>query len=574
MMPNPSTSTWRERLNRRRLLSAAAAGGAALAAGCATQRTSKPPTSATTSSGQLTSGKPQPGGTFTTWLVTGNLPSLDPQQTPSAWTMDSAGAVMSRVLRFQTGPDPQTGQDRNVEGDLGLSVESPDGITWTAKLRPGVKFHNVPPVNGHAVESEDVKATFMRALDQPKNPYRGFLSGIIDPSQIETPAPDTVVFKLRYPYSPFRKTLASTNYGWIFPREAQAGAYDPAKQMIGSGPFLFDHFTPDVEIAFRKNPDWFETGRPYIDTLKYPVITDSAQQGAQFTGGHLDSLQPPANDVVTLKQRNPKAVDVVSHPGSLGILWFQLGDPASPWLDIRLRRALSMAIDREALGKSVFANDYDIAFNLGASFGKWALSMSDLPADTAQYYKYNPAEAKKLIEAAGVPNLTIKFGYPQPIPIVNLVQAVETVNSMLQAVGLKTTLVPLDYTSVFLNGGKGVRYGYVANDMIVYTGMEGANDVDDYMSNYFSSKSTSNEEHLSDAALDAMIAKARTVLNEDDRLKAYKDIQLYIADKMYTVAGLPQSRIHTLMQPWVRNFQYSATAGIAVESYAKVWIEK
>jgi len=559
----------RNRFTRRRVLSSAMAGIAAASAACGQSQRPKQ-----TGGAQAPSGQPQTGGSLTSWLVTGNLPSLDPQQTPSAWTMYSCGAVLSRILRFQTGQDTKIGEDRNVEGDLGASVESPDAITWTVKLRPDAKFHNVAPVDGHAVEAEDVKASFTRAFGQAKNPFRGFLGTIMDPSQIEAPARDTVVFKLKYPYSPFRKALASTNYGWIFPREALAGDYDPATLMIGSGPFLFDHLTPDVEVAFRRNAAWFEKGRPYLDTLRYPIIPDSAQRSAQFSGGHLDILQAPINDLETLKQRTPKLVDVISHPSSLGCIWFQLGNSDSPWLDVRLRRALSMAIDREALGKAVFANDYDVAFNLGASFGRWALSPSELPPDMAQYYKYNPAEAKKLIEAAGAGGMSVKFGYPQPIPIVGLKEAVETVNAMIQAVGLKTTLVPLDYTSVFLNGGKGVRYGYGPNDTIVYTGMEGANDVDDYMYNYFGSKSTSNEEHVSDDALDSMIAKARTVLNEDDRLKAYKAIQLYVADKMYTVAGLPQPRLHTLLQPGVQGYNHSPTAGIAVETYSKLWTNK
>jgi peptide/nickel transport system substrate-binding protein len=570
-MPTRSLSPRRTPLTRRRLLASALAGTALAAAGCGGTSQSKRPAG---SSEPATGGTPRTGGTLTTWNVTGNLPSLDPQQTPSTWTMHSVGAVMSRVLRFKSGSDPAVAENRDLENDLGVSVESPDGITWTVKLRTDAKFQDVAPVNGHAVEAEDVKATFVRAFAQPKNPFRGFLSTVMDPSQIETPAKDTVVFRLKYPYSPFRKGLASTNYGWIFPREALNDGYDATKQVIGSGPFLFDHYTPDVEVAFRRNPNWFEKGRPYVDGLSYPVISDTAQQGAQFTGGHLDILQPPINDVPSLVQRNPKALNISTHPTSLGCVWFQLGNSDSPWLDIRLRRALSLAIDRETLGKTVFANDYDIAFNLGASFGKWALSIKDLPPGVAQYYKYDPAEAKKLLDAAGAGGMSVKFGYPQPIPIVNLVKAVETVNAMLQAVGLKTTLVPLDYTSVFLNAGKGVRYGYGPNDMIVYTGMEGANDVDDYMYNYFGSKSTSNEERINDPTLDAMIDKARTVLNEDERVKAYKDIQLYIVDKMYTVAGLPQSRVHTLVQPWVQNFQFGVPAGVATESYAKLWIAK
>ena len=92
------------------------------------------------------------------------------------------------------------------------------------------------------------------------------------------------------------------------PREAVAGAYDPAKKIIGSGPFLFDSYTPDVAIVFKKNPDYFEKGQPYVDAVKATIVPDAAQRMAQFTGGHLDWLNVAStNDVPTMTQSNPKA---------------------------------------------------------------------------------------------------------------------------------------------------------------------------------------------------------------------------------------------------------------------------
>jgi peptide/nickel transport system substrate-binding protein len=563
----------RRYLRRRSLLSAGLAGSAGMmitALGC---RQKGGPAPAGTAAGGG-SGTPRPGGSFTA-LLGGNPPTLDPQQTSSDFSFPIASAVMSRILRFRTGPDVKTGLDHLTEPDLAVSVESPDAMTWTVKLRSDAKFHDVPPVNGHGVEAEDVKATYVRALSQPKNPYRGLLGAYMDTGQIETPAKDTVVFKLKYPYSPFRAALASGSYAWIFPREALSGDYDTTKQVIGSGPFLFDHYTPDVEVAFRKNQDWFEKGRPLVDSLRLAIIPDFSQQEAQFSGGHLDTFLVPRNpDIPTMRQQNPKAVDVVTPPSSLGSVWFQLGNPDSPWLDIRLRQAVSMAIDRDTIGKTIFGGDYDIAFNLGANFGKWALQVSDLPPATAQNYHYDPTEAKKLIAAAGAANMgPIKLGYATPISNVNTQQIVETVNSMLQAVGFKTSIVTLDYTTVWLNGGKGVRYGNKPNDMLVLSGMETGNDADDYMYNYFGSQAP-NPSRLNDPALDALILKARSVIAEEERVKAYKQVQLYIAEKVYTASGIPQGRRHQMVQPWVQNFQYSAAQAAPAESFTKLWIAK
>ena len=119
-----------------------------------------------------------------------------------------------------------------------------------------------------------MKQSFLRAIDA-KNPNGGSLD-MIDGNGIQTPSSDTVIFKLKYPFAALPSLLGVPLYGWILPREAVAGAYDPAKQMIGSGPFIFDSYAPDIAISFKRNPDWFEKGRPYIDGLRLAIIPDAA----------------------------------------------------------------------------------------------------------------------------------------------------------------------------------------------------------------------------------------------------------------------------------------------------------
>src|SRR5690348_7662097 len=141
------------------------------------------------SGGQAADEKPQLGGTVT-WFDQNNPPTLDPQATSSVTTMQSVSFSLSRLLRFKSVKDPQQSYNQDTEPDLATSVESPDGVTWTVKLRPNAKFHNIPPVSGHAVEAEDIKATFVRGLN-PKNPNSASLS-MMDAGQIETPDKSTV----------------------------------------------------------------------------------------------------------------------------------------------------------------------------------------------------------------------------------------------------------------------------------------------------------------------------------------------------------------------------------------------
>jgi peptide/nickel transport system substrate-binding protein len=564
---------WKQRMQRplsRRgaigMGAAVSAGGALLAVGCGTSRKN----SGVSSPAPSSASQPQPGGTLQYSDISN--PTLDPHTNGRYFTMKAVGGVMSRLLRYKTGVDPKVADAHDVEPDLALSVESPDALTWTARLRPDARFHNVAPVNGHAVEAEDIKATFVRALNEPKNVNRASLD-MIDPAAIETPDKSTVVFKLKFAYASFAHTLASPTYSWIFPREAASGGYNPEKTIIGSGPFLFDSFTPDVALTYKRNPEWFGKPQPFVDGVHHAIITDTSAALAQFSSGHLDYLEPAPNDVDTLKKNVPQASVVAQSPGPGSWVFGQLGDPSSPWQDVRLRRAVSMAIDRDALGATAWANKFVIQGMASRYLGKWALQIEDMPADTAQYFKYNPAESKKLLEASGYKDFPFKFvftnnGYAPPFNTVN-----ETINSMLNAAGFKTTLVTIDYQNQYVGGGKGYRYGQFPKDSLVAGLWVGPDDIDQTIFDYYHAKSTNKNTGLNDPTVTAMIDRARQIVNENDRVKAYRDIQQYLADKMYLVVGLPYAPQYKAVQPRVQSYQNSDTYGLYTEAFAKLWLK-
>jgi peptide/nickel transport system substrate-binding protein len=563
---------WRERITRRRLLAGAAAGGAGLAgatlAACGGKVAILPSTSS--SGGQAAAaGPPQQGGTVNVYYKA-NMP-LDPQKV-SANPQRAVGGVYSRILRFKTGLDAKTIEDHGVENDLAASLEVPDASTWTIKLRPDVKFQNIAPINGRAFGAEDVKATFTRAVDPATaSPNRGTLS-MIDPSQIQTPDDHTITFKLAYPYGPFSRILASAVYSWILPREVLTGAYDPSKQVIGTGPYLLDAATPDVAYTYKRNPDWFEQGLPHTDAVKIAIITDSNTQLAQFSGGNLDELvvdNPFSLD--TVKRQNPKATIQQIDYSSASPLYFQLGDPTSQFLDIRVRRAFSMAIDREAITKSVYNGQADTQVYVPGYMGKWCLWVKDLPASLQPYYQYNPAEAKKLLQAAGATNLQLQVGYSAPGTPASL-STVQILANGLNAVGVKTVLAPYDYNKDFVDSGHGIRQGFFPKDYIGFLGIAPYEDPDFWLFTYFHSKSTENQERLNDPKMDAMIDHERTLINDDERLKAVRDALTYLAEQMYVVPT-PGGPEWVAVQPRVQNYQWSSTIGIVTETYAKLWLK-
>ena len=524
---------------------------------------------------QETNAKPVYGGTLNI-PAAANPPTLDPQTTTSSLTMTIMSGVMSRLLAHKPAWDPNDSNNNAIDPDLASSAESPDAVTWTLKLQPQAKFQNVAPVSGHPVQAEDVKVTFTRAL-QSSNPNSGGL-GMIDPTQIQSPAPDTVVFKLKYPYAPFPHLLSSTIHSWIFPREVATGGYDPTKVVIGSGPFLLDSYTPDVATGFKKNPTYFVSGKPYVDEVKAAIIPDAAQRYAQFTSGHLDLLTTvPVNDLPTLRSQNPSAEVLTNWDPGDGQVYFQLGAVNSPFQDIRARRGVSMAIQRDAIGKTLYNNQFSPNFNVPFYWGRWALTMDQLPADAQQYYNYDPAKAKQLLSAAGVTASAVdKLLYPTPYPTDPSGRTeAETVSSMInQSLDWKVNLTLINYNTDWIAAGKGVRQGNFPGSSMVFAWYESRVHPDVYLFDFWDSQSTSNQSALKDPQLDSLISKARAQTNDDQAISAYLDVQKYIAQNMYSAAGNPSGVMYSMNAPAVHNYLFGDQGGLLRTQCSNIWLTR
>ena len=547
-------SFWRQQRHPRRVVLRAAAlgfvglSGTTLLACAPNKKSSTGPATAS----QPAAGPPRSGGTFETY-ASANPDVLDPQGGATGPSIATIFSVYSSLFRFRTGTDPKTALNWEPVSDLAQSSESSDGQTWTIKLRPDAAFQNIPPVNGHAVAAEDIKATFVRTFSMPRSTAHSLLS-MIDPAQIETPAADTVVFKLRSAFAPFPSSLAGTA-GAILPREALAGAYDPAKTLIGSGPFMLDSFTPDVAIALKKNPNWYLRGQPYVDGVRITIIPDAAQQLAQFTAGHLDELYPAATSIATAKQNNPKATVVETPSSQSWVLLGHLDHPASPYSDLQVRQALSMAIDRNALGRAVYNNAYSNTAVLSAALGKWALAPDQL-GPASRYYQYNLSDAKKLVDRTPVAKQVSRLLYPTPFFGDQFNKLCQGAGPMLAAAGFPIETVQLDYEKDFIAGGKGARYGnypdgsLLASTQVVTGGPEAT------LNGIYRTGSVYNQMKFSDPKLDAMLDQMLGTLDAQARLAAVQQIQRYIAATVSPIP-LPCGVLYTMVQPRIQNYNFS-----------------
>ena len=315
-------------------------------------------------------------------------------------------------------------------------------------------------------------------------------------------------------------------------------------------------------------------GRPYVDSVRFAIIPDIAQQLAQFTSGHLDEVVVlDASNLATMKTNNPKALVLPIFPYNGGNnVYLPLGDPTSPFRDDRVRQAMSMAIDRDAIHHAVYFDRFSDTLFVRAGLGKWALHISQLDAETAPYYKYDQNKAKQLLQASGILNQQFKWTFGN-IESVAKNPPNGALLSMLTAAGLKFTSLVVDYQKDYIDSGHGMRQGYFNKDTVIYGGQQSFTEVDETPFSYFHSKSTQNEQMLKDPELDAIIDKERTQLKEDDRVKAALDIQRYMAKKVNSLNGGGPTAFQ-FVQPWVQNYALATNMDGGVGSYAKLWLTR
>jgi len=516
-------------------------------------------------------GTPKPGGTFT-WSDIGDTP-IDPTNNPTYRAQTISGFTYGRLLKFRTGPTPDVSFSYEVVPELAASHEfSSDGLQLTFKLNPAAKFINKAPVNGHAVEAADVKASFERFQTAPKNTNKAAFgtpqNKIVD--SIQTPDAKTVVVKLGRPYAPILNLFANPQYLWIMPRETDNG-FDPAKEAIGSGPWMIQTIEPDKAITLKRNPDYFQGGgKPFIDTVVRAVVPDTSQNIAQLQAGRLDVYGVPPQNKVEVARSNPKFQIVNIIPTTYSFISPQQR-ANSPFKDVRMRRALSLAVDRKSFYDLVYIEGMHITNAVPASMGKWWLNAQGADAGPgAQWFKHDPKAARDLLKAAGYENMPLRYIFTNNAYGDTFNQGAEAVAGMLKEAGFSAQIQIQDYLREYIDA-KGAFFG---NYEGVFFGLQTPfTDPHDYLFNMNHPNSARNHAGIDDPRLTAMIDDEEKTLNEPERLKKVHEIQRYWMDQMYYVP-MAVGYAYSFRQPWMKRYYYSGTYGTASEALEDAWIDK
>lgn len=345
---------------------------------------------------------PAKGGTLT-WGLSAEAGTLDCGGTDTFAVVQTVAPFYSLLLQVDLDNYPK------VKGDLAKSWDiSPDGLTYTFQLNEGVTFHDGSPLT-----SEDVKASYDRYRKPPEGVPSFRKASFSDIESIETPSPTTVVFKLKAPNPAMLLNLAGPN-GCIY--SAKKLAEDPKfpiTNVMGSGPFKFVEYVKGSHVAGIRNETYFKQGLPYLDGFKgvifsQPAALINALQGGQIMGEFRTIT--PANKK-TLEQAMGDKITIYESDWNTGlIVAFNTKKP--PFDDIRVRQALSMAIDR--FGASKGLRDISILRSVGgivrptAPFSAKPEDMKDLPGFSPDI-KAAREKAKALLKEAGQENLTFEL---------------------------------------------------------------------------------------------------------------------------------------------------------------------
>ena len=350
---------------------------------------------------------------------------------PIATFLVSWGAVGSQVFDGLIMRTP----DMKLVPGLATKWEFLDNNTKLRfTLREGVKFHNGEPFNAEAV-----KFTFDRLLGEEgkKGPQQSNYNAI---EKVVVVNANTVDFLLKNPDPVLLTKLAGYGAMIVPPKyiTEKGSAYFGANP-VGTGPFKFVDYKPKVSLSFERNASYWG-GAPKLDILVYRFITEPATQAAELQAGRIDvANQIPLAMIDTLKKDSKLAVQSMDGPVALAMRY---NTQRGIMKNKEVRKALTMAVDRDAIIKSILLGHAKPI----ASF-QGALSFGNDPA--LKPLPFNPAQAKAMLAKAGVkPGTQIQIDFRGSDS--NFREVAQAVASYLQGVGIVASLKPYD-TNVLLN---------------------------------------------------------------------------------------------------------------------------
>ena len=463
---------------------------------------------------------------------------IDPHIVTAFSSMRRLDLMYNRLVRL----------DNNlvVVPDLAESWDIPNNLTYVFHLRKGVKFHN-----GREMTADDVQYSLQRVLD-PKtaSPGASYISLI---KTIDVVDRYTVRLNLSAPLASLLDGLTSNNLS-IVAKEVVSANGNLQKVDGGTGPFMLQDWVADNSMTLVKNPSYFEKGVPYLDKVIFRVIPEQASLLAGVKSGDLDMAT--INDGAVIRQASAdSSVVVMSKPG-LNVRTFSFNVTHKPFDDVRVRQALSLAMDRSEI--------LSIAeFGMGQPTGpvpvaatQWALPVSSLPFATPDI-----AKAKQLLADAGFPNgftfkITCSSTYEGGLAEAQVVQ------NELTKIGVNAQLDVVEW-GVYID--KWVKRDF--DSMIELRG--GSGEPDRFLYRTFYSTGSVNNFLFKNADVDKLLDQGRIQTKPADRKTTYNQLQTLLSQQVPAVF-LYSPNENQVLSAKISGFKLVGNGSLFYLTYAQV----
>lgn len=494
----------------------------------------------------------------------GSPEGFDPALYTAGTTFDaSSKAVYNRLVQFEPGTT-------NVVPGLAESWEvSEDGLEITFRLREGVKFHSTDFFTpSRDFNADDVLFSFQRQLDEA-HPYNAYVEGASWEYFNAMSMPDlvesiekvddmTVKFVLTRPEAPFIANLAM-DFASILSKEyadklAEGGRMSDLNQRpVGTGPFQFVAYQPDAVIRYRAHPDYWNGKQP-IDDLVFAITTDASVRQQKLLAGecHIMPYPNPA-DIASLKANDQ--LTVMEQEG-LNVGYLAYNTQQEPFDRAEVRKALNMAINKQAILDAVFQGAGQIAKNpIPPTMWSYNEEIEDDP--------YDPEAARKMLEEAGVTDLSMKvWAMPVQRPYnPNARRMAELIQEDFSKVGVNVEIVSYEWGE-YLERSKAVdRDGAV---LLGWTGDNG--DPDNFLAVLLGCDAVggANRAQWCNEEFDALVQKAKTLSSQEERAELYRQAQV-VFKREAPWATIAHSIVYMPMRKEVTGYKMDPLGGHAFE---------
>lgn len=467
-------------------------------------------------------GTPKPGGILRQAMFA-VAPSWEIISEGTGGTHMPIAPIYSGLIQYD--PLDHSGIPNKIVPDLAEKWDtSQDGTVYTFHLRPGAKWHD-----GQEFTSADVKFSFDRIMDPPeKTPslrqgwYKGTVKGV------ETPDKYTAKITLDKPNAAFL-SLVATSYTPMLPKHVLDGKtrLSDKSLLIGTGPFKITEADRNIGYKYVKNQDYWDRPKPYLEGMEYTVVLEETGRVAAFRSGQTDvlinaSVSAPQQKVA--ERELGDKIQITNRPG-IGFFSLVFNTTKKPFNDVRVRKAVTLAIDHPAVNKIAF-DGTGCAGGPLAPGGSWGFSCEEM-AKRPGYRTPTPediAEAKKLLSDAGYPNgfsTIIQNGYSASVDNTN-----QLLIEMLKPIGINASIKSLERTAF---------YASMDNKEFEMTGMGNVGAIDDpndYIATWYICGGGRNYQSFCDKEADALYDKQAGELNPAKRKEIVKQLQERIIEQM------------------------------------------